>query len=323
MVKVSLLRVLAVLAIACAVLPARAEYPEQPIKLVLPFPPGGETDPFARTVGGALSKGLGQPVVIDNRPGAGGAIAFEAVARAPKDGYTLLMGFSYPLVVNPHMYKNLPYSVDNDFAPVSLLAEGQFILVVHPDVPARNVNELVAYLRANPGKVNYASAGVGSPLHMAAELFMAKTGTSMVHVPYKGGGEAARGVLTGDAQVLFGSPSALIPNIKSGKMRGLAVTGSKRLALIPELPTVAEAGIPGYEVTAWHSLLAPAGTPQPVLDRLSREVTKAMASPEVRELTDKQGLIIITSTPDGVRERIRNESAMWAKVIKDANIKPD
>ena len=180
------------------------------------------------------------------------------------------------MVVNPHMYKKLAYSVDNDFAPIALLAEGQFVLVVHPDVPAKNVTELIAHLKANPGKLNYASAGIGSPLHMAGELFMARTGTKMVHIPYKGGGEAARAVLAGDAQVLFGSPATLGPSISAGKMRALAVTGPKRLSTMPELATLSDSGLPGYQVTVWHSLLAPAGTPQPVLERFQREVVKAL-----------------------------------------------
>jgi len=311
------------LAATFSLIPAHAEYPEQPIKLVLPFPPGGETDPFARNLGGALGKALGQPIVIENKPGAGGAIAFEAVARAPKDGYTLLMGFSYPLVVNPHVYKKLPYSVENDYAPVALLAEGQFVLVVNPDVPAKSVSELIAYLKANPGKLNYSSAGIGSPLHMAGELFMARTGTRMVHVPYKGGADAARALVSGDVQVLIGSPATLGPSISAGKARPLAVTGPKRLATMPDMPTMSEAGLPGYEVTAWHSLLAPAGTPQPVLDRLQRETLKALNSPEVREPTEKQGLSILAGPPEAVKNRISTESAMWAKVIKDAGITAD
>ena len=312
----------AALALACAVLsaPARAEYPEQPIKLVLPFPPGGETDPFARVVGGAMAKSMGQPVVIENRPGASGNIAFESVARAPKDGYTLLMGFSYPLVVNPLLYKHLSYSAERDLAPISLLGEGQFVLVVNAAVPVKSVAELIQYARANPGKLTFASAGVGSPLHLAGELFMARTGTQMLHVPYKGGGDAARAILAGEADVLFGSPSGSLGNIRAGKVRALAVTGSQRLAMLPELPTMEEAGLQGFVVTAWHSLLAPAGTPQPILDKLHREVIKALATPEVREQADKQGLVILTSTPAGVRERARAETVLWGKVINDANI---
>jgi tripartite-type tricarboxylate transporter receptor subunit TctC len=311
------------LILAGAALPALAEYPEQSIKLVLPFAPGGETDPFARALGTGLTKYLGQPIVIENKPGAGGAIAFEAVARAPKDGYTLLMGFSNPLVVNPHLYKKLPYSVENDFAPISLMAEGQFLLVINSEVPAKTVPEFIEYLKANPNKLNFASAGVGSPLHVAAELFMSRTGTKMVHVPYKSGGDAARGILTGEAQVVFGSPSAAAANIKTGKVRALAVTGSKRLPTMPDLPTISESGLPGFEVTAWHSLVAPAGTPQPVLDKLHGELMKVLNSPELREQAERQGLVVLTSTPEGLRDRIRTESAMWGKVIRDAGITPE
>jgi tripartite-type tricarboxylate transporter receptor subunit TctC len=316
--------VVALLALcALAALPARADYPEQAIKLVLPFPPGGETDPLARVVGGALAKSLGQPVVIENRPGASGNIAFDSVARAPKDGYTLLMGFSYPLVVNPILYKNLSYSAERDLVPIALLAEGQFVLVVNAALPVKSVSELVDYARAHPGKLTFASAGVGSPLHLAGELFMARTGVRMLHVPYKGGGDAARAILAGEADVLFGSPSGSLGNIRAGKVTALAVTGPKRLSFLPELPTMAEAGLQGFVVTAWHSLLAPAGTPQPVLDRLQREVTRALATPEVREQADKQGLVILQSTPAAVRERVRTETALWTKVINDAGIRAE
>ena len=308
---------------ALLALPASAEYPEQPIKLVLPFPPGGETDPVARLVGGALGRQLGQPIVIENRPGAAGNIAFESVARAPKDGYTLLMGFSAPLVVNPLLYKNLPFSVDRDFAPISLLAEGQFMLVVNGGLPVRSVADLVDYARANPGKLTFASAGVGSPLHLAGELFMTRTGVKMLHVPYKGGGDAARAILTGEANVLFGSPSGSIGNVQAGKVRALAVTGAKRLPTMPDLPTMEEAGLAGFVVTAWHSLLAPSGTPQPVLDRLHRDLMTALGSAEVREGAEKQGLVIVTSTPAGLRERIRAETAVWRKVIADADIRTE
>jgi tripartite-type tricarboxylate transporter receptor subunit TctC len=316
--------VVALLALcALAALPARADYPEQAIKLVLPFPPGGETDPLARVVGGALAKSLGQPVVIENRPGASGNIAFDSVARAPKDGYTLLMGFSYPLVVNPILYKNLSYSAERDLVPIALLAEGQFVLVVNAALPVKSVSELVDYARAHPGKLTFASAGVGSPLHLAGELFMARTGVRMLHVPYKGGGDAARAILAGEADVLFGSPSGSLGNIRAGKVTALAVTGPKRLSFLPELPTMEEAGLQGFVVTAWHSLLAPAGTPQPVLDRLQREVTRALATPEVREQADKQGLVILQSTPAAVRERVRTETALWTKVINDAGIRAE
>lgn len=314
---------IATAALAGIATPAFAQYPDRPIKLVLPFPPGGETDPFARNLGNALSKRLGQPIVIENRPGAGGAIAFESVARAPKDGYTLLLGFSYPLVVNPHVYKKLPYSVENDFAPISLMAEGQFVFAVNPTVPATNVREFIDYVKANPGKVHFSSAGIGSPLHMAGELFMSRTGTKMVHVPYKGGAAAAQALLANEVQALFGSPSIIVPHLASGKLRALGVTGLERLPTLPDLPTISEAGIPGYQVTAWHSLLAPAGTPQPILERLHAELMNVLASPEVREPTERQGLTILTSTPEGVRERIRTESAVWGKVIKDSGISMD
>jgi tripartite-type tricarboxylate transporter receptor subunit TctC len=305
-------------AICAAPSTAHAEYPDRPIKLVLPFPPGGETDPLARRIFAEVSKSLGQPIVIENRPGANGAIAFEAVARAPKDGYTLLMGFSYMLVVNPHIYQKLPYAFE-DFTPISLLAEGQYVLVVNPGLPVQDTRGLIDYLKANPGKLNYGSSGVGGAPHMAGELLMARTGTNMVHIPFAGGGLAATSLMAGDIQVLFASPVVLAPLIKAGKLRGLAVTGSTRMDILPDLPTLSEA-LPGLQVTAWHSLLAPAGTPQPVLDRLHAELMKALASPEIRDQTAQQGLRIISSTPQEVRERVRTESAMWGEVIRKAGI---
>ena len=303
--------------------PAAAEYPEQPIRLVLQFAPGGETDPLARTLSQTASKGLGQPIVIENRPGAAGNIAFDLVAKGPKDGYTLLWGFSTPMVVNPSMYKNMPFSVERDFVPIALVAEGQFVLVVNPSVPAKSVKELIDYAKANPGKLTYASTGVGSPLHLAGELFMARTGIKMLHVPYKSGGDTARAVLAGETDLVFGSISASKANIDAGKVRALAVSGPKRMSILPDMPTIEEAGLPGFVVTAWHSVLAPAGTPKPVVEKLQREFAKALAAPELKETMDKQGLLPNAGTPDTFFDRVRKEEAMWRKVIQDANIKAE
>jgi len=272
------------------------------VRLVVGFGPGSAADLTARVIGQRLTKTMGQQFVIENKPGGGSTVAAEQVARAPKDGYTLLMGFSYMLVVNPHIYQKLPYAFE-DFAPISLLAEGQYVLVVNPSLPVHDTRGLIDYLKANPGKLNYGSSGVGGAPHMAGELLMARTGTKMVHIPFSGGGLAATSLMAGDIQVLFASPVVLAPLIKAGKLRGLAVTGSSRLDILPDLPTLSEA-IPGLQVTAWHSLLAPAGTPQPVLDRLHAELMKALASPEIRDQTAQQGLRIISSTPQEVRERL-------------------
>jgi tripartite-type tricarboxylate transporter receptor subunit TctC len=312
------------LAAGAAALPAvsriaRAQaYPTRPVRIIMGFAPGASGDIAARVLAQALGRLLGQQFIVENRTGAGSNIATTFVARAPKDGYTLLMGFSYMLVVNPHIYQKLPYAFE-DFAPISLLAEGQYVLVVNPSLPVHGTRGLIDYLKANPGKLNYGSSGVGGAPHMAGELLMARTGTKMVHIPFSGGGLAATSLMAGDIQVLFASPVVLAPLIKAGKLRGLAVTGSARLDILPDLPTLNEA-IPGLQVTAWHSLLAPAGTPQPVLDRLHAELMKALASPEIRDQTAQQGLRIISSTPQEVRERVRAESAMWGDVIRKAGI---
>jgi len=303
--------------------PAGAEYPEQPIRLVLQFAPGGETDPIARALSQSVSKSIGQPIVIENRPGAAGNIAFDMVAKAPKDGYTLLWGFSTPMVVNPSMYKSLPFSVERDFVPIAMVAEGQFVLVVNPSVAAKSVKELIAYAKANPGKLTYASTGVGSPLHLAGELFMARTGIKLLHVPYKSGGDAARAVLAGETDLLFGSIAGSKPNIDAGKVRALAVTGPKRLALVPDLPTIEEAGLPGFVVTAWHSVLAPAGTPKPIVEKLRREFAKALTSAELKDAMDKLGVLPAAATNETFFARVRDEEAMWRKVIQDAGIKPE
>jgi tripartite-type tricarboxylate transporter receptor subunit TctC len=296
------------------------DYPDHAIKLVLPFPPGGETDPLARAIGQELGKVLGQPIVIENRPGAAGNIAFQSVASGPKDGYTLLMGFSNPLVVNPLLYKDLPFWLDHDLAPVSLLADSQFVLVVNPKLPVKSVQDLVDYAKANPGKLNFATTGVGSPLHLAAALFMSRTGTNMVHVPYQGGGAAALAVLTGEADVLFGSPSGSAGSIKAGKVTALGLTGTRRISFLPDLAPIGESALPGFTVTAWHSLMVPAGTPQPIIDKLHDAVIKALASQTVQDDAVRQGLVITGSTPQQVRDRVDAEAKMWRDVLKGAGI---
>ncbi|WP_233838623.1 Bug family tripartite tricarboxylate transporter substrate binding protein [Paraburkholderia sp. ZP32-5] len=298
--------------------PALAEYPDHPIRLILLFPPGGETDPLARAVGQELSKTLNTSVVIENRPGAAGNIAAALVAHAPKDGYTLLWGLGTQLTVNPLLYRDLSFSVDKDFAPISLMAESGFVLVVNPKVPAHSLAELIEYAKQHPGKLNVSTAGVGSPLYLANMLFMARTGTKTVNVTYPG--NTALPVLTGEADLVFGSLSSSLGFIRASTVRPLAVTGPSRLAPIPDVPTMTESGVPGYVMTTWHALLAPAGTPQNVIDKLHDGLVKALAAPEIQAYARARGITVAPSTPDQLHERIRTETEMWRKILQNAGV---
>jgi tripartite-type tricarboxylate transporter receptor subunit TctC len=313
-------------ALAAALSPGLAgaqNYPGKPIRLVLPFPPGGGTDGIARIVGDALGKRLGQRILVDNRPGAGGNIASALVAKAAPDGYTLLMGFSTALTVNPGLYQDLPFNVQKDFVPITELADGQYILVVHPSVPAKSVEQLIAHAKVNPVKLKFASGGMGSPLHLAGELFKARTGVDLLHLPYKGGGPAAIAVLGNEAQILFGSVASTLPQIQAGKLRALATTGLERLPALPDIPTLDQIGLKGFEVTTWYGLLAPARTPQPILDKLYKETIATLQEPTVKDELAKLGLSIVGSTPQQFAELIRRETDNWTKVINEAGIKPD
>ena len=319
------LKSLAIALLVALALPAAAQtnYPDKPIRLVLPFPPGGGTDGIARVVGDALGKRLGQQILIDNRPGAGGNIASDLVAKAAPNGYTLLMGFSTALTVNPGLYPNLSFNVQKDFVPITELADGQYILVVHPDVPVKSVAELIAYAKANPGKLNFASGGTGSPLHLAGELFKATASVNLTHLAYKGGGPAATAVLGNEAQVLFGSVASTLPQIQAGKLRALATTGLERLPQLPDVPTLDESGLKGFEVTTWYGFLAPTGTPQPILTKLHDETVAVLQEQKVKDGLALLGLEPVGSTPQAFAELIARETASWTKIIKEAGIKPE
>ncbi len=329
--KVSLIAVCGGLVLGSAVLAsmhARAAespraYPTKPIRLVLPFPPGGGVDVVARLMVPKLAEALGQPVVVENRPGAAGNIAAELVAKAPPDGYTLFLGFSTVMTVNKSLYASLPFDPIRDFEPIVQLATSQYILIVHPSIPAKSVAELVRLATARPGALNYASAGVASPLHLAGELFKSRAGVDMVHIAYKGGGPAATAVLTGEAHVIFGSVAASLTHIRAGKLRALAVTGLARSSLAPDLPTLHESGYPGFNVTAWHSYCAPAGTPRDIVNRLHGATVGVLRNPEIVERVNKVGYEVTATTPEQLAKIIRDESEMWARVIKAANIRAD
>ncbi len=311
------------LGIAAAAAPASApaqSFPDKPIRLVVPFPPGGGNDALIRVIAPRLGEELGQALVIDNRGGASGNIAAEFTAKSAPDGYTLLMGFSTVLTTNKSLYRNVGFDPVKDFAPITQLATAQFLVVVHPSVPAKSVGELVALAKSKPGSLNYASSGIGTPLHLAGELFKHHAGIDMVHIPYKGGGPASTALLAGEAQVMFGSMASVQALVKSGRLRALAVTGLRRSSLEPELPTLDESGYRGFNVTAWGSLVAPAGTPRDIIDQLHDKTVKVLRMPETRGLMNNIGYEPTGTTPEQLGEMIRTESEAWAKVIKDANI---
>ncbi|HYK14594.1 MAG TPA: tripartite tricarboxylate transporter substrate binding protein [Burkholderiales bacterium] len=310
---------------ACMSLSAAAaddNYPTRPVRLLVPFAPGGGADALSRIITPKMHDALGQAWVVDNRGGAAGNIAAETVAKAAPDGYTALMGFSTVLTVNPSLYK-LPYSVTKDLQPVTLLATAQYILVIHPSVAATNLKDFIALARQKPGSLNYASAGVGSPLHLAAELFKKRAGIDMAHLAYKGGGPAAVAVLAGEAQVLFASVASSIPQVKAGKLKALATTGTKRSKVVPDLPTIAESGFPGFDVSTWYALLVPARTSAAIVNKIRGAALKAVALPDVQEAMSRQGLDVETSTPQELAARMSAETAVWAGVIKDAGIKAE
>ena len=297
-------------------------FPSRPIRFIVPNPPGGGNDLLAREIGQELQKRLGQPVVIDNRPGAGGNIGADAVAKSPPDGYTILMAAN-TFVMNPHLVKQIPFDVQKDFTPITLAATIPIALVVNPDVPAKTVKELIAYAKANPGKLNYASPGSGAPQHLSAELFKTMAQVDMVHVPFKGAGQMVPELLAGRVEVLFGAINSLLPHMKAGKLRGLAVAGAKRTPVAPELPTVMEAGLPGYEVDIWFGILAPAGLPPDVARKLNAEILAVLSSPEFAQRMAVHGMEMVGTTPGEFRDIIGRDLVRWGKVVKDAGIKPE
>ena len=298
------------------------DYPAKPIRLIVPFAPGGGVDITARLLAQSLSVNLGQQVVIDNRGGAGGIVGMELAARAAPDGYTLLMshvGFT----AMPGLYKKLPFDPVKDFAGVVVAVSGVYVLVVNPAVPMKSVQELIAYAKANPGKLGFASAGTGSSIHLAGELFKRMAGLELLHVPYKGAAPALTEVVAGEVQMMFGTATNTLPMVKAGKLRALAVTSAKRSALAPELPTVAESGLPGFEVVGWYGLAAPVKTPRPLVARINADTNRALQSTDLVERLRVQGLEPVGGTPEEATELIRNDVARWTKVIRDAGIQAE
>ena len=319
----------ALLAVACAALaPAQAiaqpaqKFPDRPIRFIVPFPPGGGNDILARVLAPKMSEGLGQPVVVDNRPGAGGNIGADLAAKAAPDGYTIVIA-SNQVTMNPALYAKLPFDIEKDFAPVALAASVPMVLVVNPAVPAASVKELVALAKAEPGKLNYSTPGNGTPQHIAFEVFNHAAGIRIAHVPYKGTGPAIADVIGGQVQATFGTLASLEQHVKAGKLRALAVATPKRSLTMPTVPTMAESGVPGYDVSLWYSILAPAGTPAPVLARLSAEIAKALAAPEVRDRLVGQGFEVSYLNPEQMNDLMKRDIARWGKSLKDVGIKLD
>jgi tripartite-type tricarboxylate transporter receptor subunit TctC len=311
----------AALVVAAAAVPAdaaepAAAFPSKPVRLVVPFTPGGSTDILARAVGQKLSESWGQPVVVDNRPGAGGIIGMEAVAKAAPDGYTLVMGHVGTLAANPALYKTLPYDPVKDFAPVTLIARVPNVLVVGPAVPSKSVAELVALAKAKPGKLDYGSGGNGSAAHLATEYFKLKAGVDLQHIPYKGTAPALQDLLGGQIALMITGLPPVLPHVKAGKLRILGVASAQRLKQFPEIPTIAESGVPGYEATQWYGVLVPAATPRDIVAKLNRELVKALRDPAVAEKLALEGADPVGDTPAEFAAFIASEIDLWGKVIR-------
>ncbi len=316
-------RLLAALVFALA-LPALAQpYPSKPVRMVVPFPAGGIADVYARLIGARVSEQWGQPVIVENRTGAGGNIGADAVAKSPPDGYSLVMSALGPHAVNVSLFSKMPYDPVRDFAAVILVLEAEGLLVVHPSLPVHSVGELVSYARANPGKVTFASAGMGTASHLAGELFKSMAKVDMVHVPYKGNVPAISDLLSGQTSLIFATMPTVLPFTKQGRLRPLATIGATRSAAAPELPTVAEAGLPGFEVNNWIGLFAPAGTPPEIVRRWNAEVTRIMQSPEIQARLPVEGARFSPNTPEQFSAFVKNEIAKWAPIVKASGARAD
>jgi tripartite-type tricarboxylate transporter receptor subunit TctC len=306
----------------CASVQAQS-YPSKPIRIIVPFPPGGATDILARAVGQDLTRQWGQSVVIDNRGGAGGNLGTEAVAKSAPDGYTLVMGTVGTHAINMSLYSKMPYDTVNDFAPVSLVASVPNVLVVHPSLPVKSVKDLIDLARSKPNGVNFASSGNGTSIHLSGELFKTLAGVQMVHIPYKGSGPAMADLLGGQVPLMFDNLPSAIQHIRAGKLRAIAVTSAVRSPALPDLPTIAEAGLPGYEASSWFGILAPAATPKDIVAKLSSAIQSGLQTPEMRERFSSQGAEPIGGTPEQFAAHIKAEIAKWAKVVKAAGAKLD
>jgi len=315
------------LAAAVSAIPAASAlaqaFPNKPMRLILPYPPGGGSDTIARPFARKMAENTGHQVVIDNRGGAGGNIGMETAARAAPDGYTFVMGLTAQLAVNPGLYPKLPYDPIRDFEPITLLANGAYLLVAHPSLPAKTMKDVIAIGKKRPNEILYASSGNGSGAHLATELLNNMTGIKLKHVPYKGGGPALVDTISGQTQLLFATPIASAGHIEGGRLRAIAVSTTKRVSSMPDVPTVAESGVPGYDSGVWYGMLAPKGTSREIIARLNEEFRKVLADPGIRGFLTKAGVDPEGGTPDELGKYMRSELAKWAKVIKAANITVD
>ncbi len=320
--NIILLTVAAVVLAANGAIAQTRDFPQRPVRIVVPVPPGGSVDATARLLAPKMTESLGQSVVIDNRGGASTNIGMELVARAPADGYTLLAN-TVPLVANPALFPKLSFSPEKDFVPVSLVVTGPSVIVAHPSVPVRDLAGLVALARAKPGSINYSSSGAGTLTHLGAELFKYLTATNLVHVPYKGGGPALAAVIAGECDVTFQTPLAAAGQIKAGRLHALAVTSNRRLAMLPDVPTTAEAGVPKYEFQSWVGILAPAATPPAIVRQLNEHIVRAARTADVTERFAREGAEVVAGTPEQFRKVIAGETALWAKVIREMGIRAE
>ncbi|MBI2725070.1 MAG: tripartite tricarboxylate transporter substrate binding protein [Polaromonas sp.] len=300
-----------------------ASWPTKPIRLVVTFPAGGSSDAAARIVAPRLAERLGQPVVIDNRPGAGGGLGLDLVAKAPADGYTIVLASAGGLTANPTLYPNLAYNPARDFAPITLFGTSPFVLVANPSLPASNAKELVALAKAQVGKLSYASGGSGTAMHLSGELLKSMTGSYILHVPYRGSAPAVLAVMSGETSLAIADIASIQPQLKSGRLKVIGVMGKERSGLAPEMPTLAESGVPGYDASGWFAILAPSGTPPAVVARLNTEITAVLRLPEIRERFAAAALEPLTSTPEQLGQLMKTETVKWAAVIKQSGARVD
>ena len=318
----TILRVAFAVVLGASGLMAQAQvYPSKPVRFIIPYPPGGIADTLARALGQQLGERLGQQVIPDNKPGGSLIIGAEAAARSPADGYTIFLGSVSSLAINAGAFKKLPYDPVKDFSPISIAFYTPLYLIISPDVPASSLRELIAHARKNPGALSFASLGVGSSLHLAGEMFKSMAGIDIIHVPYKGTTTAAPDLMSGRVNMMFDG-GVLLPQAKAGKVRLLAVTSSARVGFLPEVPTMAEAGVPGYDLVIWFGAVAPARTPAPVIDRLSREVAEIVKLPSFKERFAQSGMELASNTPEAFGELIRNDIGKWTRLLKDAGVQP-
>ena len=321
MIRLAALALAAFCGIAAPLVQAQ-KFPERPIRFIVPFPPGGGNDILARVIAPKMAEFLGQPVIVDNRAGAGGNIGADIAAKSAPDGYTIVIA-SNQVTMNPALYAKLPFDIEKDFEPIALAASVPMVLVVHPSVAAGNVSELIALAKANPGKLNYSTPGTGTPQHIAFEVFNHAAGISITHVPYKGTGPAIADLIGGQVQTAFGTMASLEQQVKAGKLRALAVATPKRSQVMRDVPTVAESGLPGYDVSLWYSILAPAGTPKEIVARISGDIAKTLALPEVRDKLTAQGFDVSYLNPEQMSELMRRDTARWGKSLREIGLKLD